>query len=188
MADSADYDHIGGAFCNASLAAGLLPGEGQQLTPRELAALWRIFQAIGQVWENLHPTALDSTNLKSSWLDFIEAKTKSAPSYIAEYSNAVLCVDEVIQEYGEEEAFRRLFLDNGIPKGAPTTRLAHAKKYVIDEFIHVNIVASGFKSFGAPDNNGKNYKGYLGGSRYNLRARVRHYEPESEEAQSEETQ
>ena len=55
-----------------------------------------------------------------------------------------------------------LFLENDIPEGPPETRLAHAKKFVIDEFIRVNVVASGFKSFAAPDNNGKNYKGYLG--------------------------
>ena len=60
------------------------------------------------------------------------------------------------------------------------TRLAHTKKFVVDEFIRVNIVASGFKSFGGPDNNGRNYKGYIGGSRYNLRARVRNYEPSEE--------
>ena len=179
---------IGGEFCKfgedpkEDVQPGLFYPGGQTLTPYEREALWRIFQAIGRVWENLHPTATDSSNLKSSWLDFLEAKIGSEPSYVAEYSNAVSCVDELIDLHGEEDAYRLLFLDNGIPDGPPTTRLAHAKKYVVDEFVRVNVVASGFKSFGAPDNNGKNYKGYLGGSRYNLRARVRHYEPESEEA------
>ena len=171
---------IGGEYCQFPLEPGLLPSEGQQLTPYERDALWRLFQAIGRVWENLHPAATDSANLKSSWLDFIEAKLGYDPSYVAEYSSAVLCVDELTEEHGEDEAYRLLFLDNGIPDGPPTTRLAHAKKYVVDEFIRVNVVASGFKSFGAPDNNGRNYKGYLGGSRYNLRARVRDYQPETE--------
>ena len=173
---------IGGEYCQSALQPGLLPREGPELTPYERNALWKIFQAIGRVWENLHPTALDSSNLKSSWLDFVEAKTDAEPSYVAEYSNAVLVVDELIDLHGDDEAYRLFFLHNGIPDGPPVTRLAHAKKYVVDEFIRVNVVASGFKSFGAPDNNGKNYKGYLGGSRYNIRARVRHYEPEAPEA------
>jgi hypothetical protein len=91
----------------------------------------------------------------------------------------VLCVDELIEEHGEDEAFRLLFLENDIPNGPLATRLAHAKKYVIDEFIRVNVVVSGFKSFGGPGNHGKNYRGYLGGSRYNIHARVREYDPKS---------
>ena len=204
------------AFCQAKLDPDLLPSKGRELTQYEREALWRIFQAIGSMWKNLHSSALDSANLKSSWLEFIEAKTHFEPSYVAEYSNAVLVVDELIETYCEGDrsgfstpkgsltggdwekfwkfsrpAFEKLFLDNGIPKNKPpTTRLAHAKRFVIDEFIRVNIVASGFRSF-RPDKDvdaaseqagfdggpGRNYKGYIGGSRYNLKARVRHYEP-----------
>lgn len=180
---------IGGPYCQSSLEPGLLSGAGQQLTPSERAELWKLFQAIGHVWENLLSSATDSANLKSSWLDFIEAKINFEPSYVAEYSNAVLCVNELIEEYGEShadddiEVYRMLFLESEIPEGPPTTRLAHAKKYVIDEFIRVNVVASGFKSFGRPDNHGKNYKGYLGGSRYNIRPKVRAYVPELGEAE-----
>jgi len=169
MGDSNDSNgHLGGKFCNAPLDPRLLTQPGQELTELERNKLWRIFQEIGLCWEDLFVKARDSANLKSSWLDFIEAKIHTEPTYAAEYSNAVSCVDELIEMYGESEAFRRLFLENGIPNGPPATRLAHAKKYVIDEFVRVNVIASGFKSFG-----GKNYKGYLGGSRYNIRARVR---------------
>ena len=118
---------IGGEYCKFgsspedNLQPGLLPSMGQKLTPYERASLWKIFQAIGLVWEDLHPTAKDSSNLKSAWLDFIQAKTDSEPSYVGEYSNAVLCVDELIEEHGEKEAFRLLFLENGIPPGPPTT-------------------------------------------------------------------
>lgn len=161
-------DLIGGEFCKAALDPRLLEQAGQQLTKDERDKLWRIFQEIGLCWNDLFYLATDSMNLKSSWLEFIEAKTTSQPTYVAEYSNAVSVVDELIEIYGEKDAFEKLFLSNGIPNGPPMTRLAHAKKYVVDEFIGVNIVASGFKSFG-----GKNYRGYIGGSRYNLQARVR---------------
>jgi hypothetical protein len=160
---------IGGEVCKAPLNAGLIAGEGHVLTDYERRALWRIFMEIGRCWDNV---LNDSDNLKSSWLEFIEAKTGSQPSYAAEYSNAVVVVDELIAQYGEKEAFTRLFLRNGIPSGPPLTRLAHAKKYVVDEFIRVNIVAGGFRSFG-----GKNYNGYLGGSRYNELSAVRDYQP-----------
>ncbi|YCM44578.1 hypothetical protein V2O64_00905 [Verrucomicrobiaceae bacterium 227] len=178
---SGESKHIGGLLCQDALEAGLMSGSDQKLTPYEEDALWAIFQEIGRCWRNLYVKATDSANLKSSWLDFVLAKTDSEPNYVAEYSNAVVCVDELIEMYGRKEAFRLLFLENGIPKEPPVTRLAHVKKYVIDEFIRVNIVASGFKSFGAPENRGLNYKGYLGGSRYNLHPKVRQYrEPATE--------
>ena len=170
---------IGGEFCKARVEPGLFNPAGQTLTPFEREGLWRIFQAIGRVWDDLHPAATDSANLKSSWLDFLEAKLNCEPRYVAEYSNAVQCVEELIELHGEEKAFTLLFLDSDIPEGLPLTRLAHAKKFVVNEFIRVNVVASGFKSFGRPDHHGKNYKGYLGGSRYNLLARVKSYEPDS---------
>ena len=167
---------IGGDFCHATLDPRLIPQEQQEPTQYERDQLWRLFQEIGLCWNDLYYKSKDSSNLKSSWLEFIEAKTTQEPTYIGEYSNAVEVVDELVEIYGEDTAYTLLFLKNGIPDGPPTTRLAHAKKYVIDEFIHVNIVASGFKNFG-----GRNYKGYIGGSRYNLRGVVRDYK-EAEES------
>ena len=167
---------IGGKLCNTQVNPSLFNSSGQSLTPYEMVRLWNIFQAIGITWGDLHPNKQDSSNLKSSWLDFLQSKTNSDPSYVAEYSNAVCCIDELVEMYGNDDAFQKLFFDNNIPDTLTMTKLAHAKKYVIDEFIRVNVVASGFKSFGGPDNHGKNYKGYLGGSRYNLRARVKSFE------------
>ena len=166
---------IGGDFCHAPIGPQLIPQEQQELTKYERDQLWKLFQKIGYCWNNLYYKNADSSNLRSSWLEFIDAKTNSEPTYIGEYSNAVSVVGELVEIYGEDTAYTLLFLSNGIPLDEPpATRIAHAKKYVVDEFIRVNMVASGFKSFG-----GKNYKGYIGGSRYNLRARVRHYEPDS---------
>ena len=155
---------IGGAFCQDPVDATLLVGEGQQVTASELELLWKLFIEVGQAWDDVR----SENNLRSSWLEFIEAKTTASPSYAGEYSNAAAVVKELERVHGEANAYTLLFFRNGIPPGPPTTRLAHAKKFVVDEFIRVNIVASGFKSFG-----GKNYNGYIAGSRYNRFPKVR---------------
>jgi hypothetical protein len=131
-----------------------------------MAVLWRLFQEIGRTW-NCSKTA--SINISSDWREFIQAKTSIAPSYTGEYSNAVSCVSELILTYGEEEAFRKLFIDHGIDgKAPPLTRLAHLKVYVVNEFIRVQVAKEGFKSW-----QGSNYKGFLGGSRFNRKPRAR---------------
>lgn len=158
--------------CFSTLEPGLLVGEGQTLTKYERDALWRLFVYIGRCWKNV---SKDSMGLKSSWLEFIAAKTETSPSYTAEYSNAVLVIDELIAHYGEADAFYRLFFQNGIPSGPPLTKLAHTKAYVVDEFIRVQIVASGFRGYGGRKNRGKNYNGFVRGSRYNWTERTRSF-------------
>jgi hypothetical protein len=166
--------------CFSTLDSGLLVGEGQTLTKYERDALWRLFVYIGRCWKNV---SKDSIGLKSSWLEFITAKTEIAPSYTAEYSNAVLVIDELIAHYGEADAFDRLFFQNGIPSPAPPPRtaLAHAKQYVVDEFIRVQIVASGFRGYGGGQK-GKNYNGFVRGSRYNWTERTRSFKPPKKES------
>ena len=73
---------IGGEVCKQRLASQLLPAEPRRLTRAEIDGLWRIFVAIGRVWSN---TVHDSAGLKSSWLEFLTAKTMIQPSYVAEY-------------------------------------------------------------------------------------------------------
>lgn len=160
---------IGGPVCQEVVGPAMIQGDRQALTQAHRDTLWRLFEHIGIVWGNL---AYGSSNLKSSWLEMLEAKAGVAPSYSAEYINATYVVAELVSLYGEEEAFRRLFLANGIAPGPPLTRLAHAKQYVVNEFITAQVMMSGFKHFG-----GKNYHGYVKGSRYNRLPLVREYKP-----------
>jgi hypothetical protein len=152
---------IGGEVCSQPLAWQLLSTEPRALTRAEIDGLCRIFVAIGQTWNN---TVHDSAGLKSSWLEFVAEKTLVRPSYVAEYVNALEAVEELIALYGEPSAFQKLFLDNGIPPNSLhlrldsgilppyslDTRLAHAKYFVVDEFIRVQVVAGGFKNFIRP--------------------------------------
>ena len=187
---------IGGEVCKQRLATQLLPAEPRRLTRTEIDGLWRIFVAIGRVWKN---TVHDSAGLKSSWLEFLTARTTSRPSYVAEYVNALEVVAELISIYGDSEAFENLLLDNHRPvddRGTPLdkplakdgagikldTRLAHAKHFVVDEFIRVQIVAGGFRNFIRPlepeirPENNVNYNGYISGSRFNRIKPVRPFE------------
>lgn len=167
-----------GEICNEVIPAGLIPSENQILTVAQKDFLWQLFVQIGQVWENV---AYESSNLKSSWLEMIEAKTTVSPSYVGEYINATYVLQELIRLNTAEEAYRRLFLVYKQPLGPPTTRLAHAKTYVVNEFISMQVMASGFKHFG-----GKNYHGYVKGSRYSRQDLVRVYKPVPQEVKNNE--
>ena len=166
---------IGGTICHDQVLATRIDHEDKLLSIQERDELWKIFVEIGRCWQNLPD---DSASVKSSWLEFIQAKTENEPSYAGEYANAIAVVQELVGMYRREDAFKRLFLENGIPDGPPMTRLAHAKRYVVDEFIRVQVVAGGFKGF--VESGSLNYKGYVGGSRYNRTPRVRDYEPAAE--------
>lgn len=106
------------------------------------------------------------------------------PSYVAEYVNAIAVVDELIATHGEDEAFNKLFFDNGLAEHSLDTRLAHAKYFVVDEFIRVQVTAGGFKKFIRPDDEQRdgirpdnivNYRGFIAGSRFNRILPVRPY-------------
>lgn len=170
---------IGGPVCNDVVEPGLLPGDGQELSHRTREFLWRIFVEIGNCWKNVR---WESSNLKSSWLDLVKAKSECPPSYNGEYVNAMYVVQELLDMYGEPYAFYKLFFESGIPSGPPTTRLAHAKRYVVDEFIRMQVLASGFKHFGGTNSN---YKGYVKGSRYSLMPEVREFIESAEESEAE---
>ena len=172
---------IGGEVCKQRLGAQLLAAEPRELTLTEIDGLWRIFVAIGTVWKN---TVHASAGLKSSWLEFLAEKARIQPSYVAEYTNALMVVDELIGIYkNNAEAFEKLFLHHGIPVNSLDTRLAHTKHFVVDEFIRVQIVAGGFKDFIRPEQttgirpeNVVNYNGFIAGSRFSRIKPVRTYE------------
>ena len=140
----------------------------------------------------------ESKNLKSAWLEMIKVKTEQQPSYSAEYNNAILIIEELIQLYGEQSAYQQLFFSYKIPHSQPekdtekpqpilTTLLAHAKYYVVDEFIRMQVLSGGFKHFGGQSNEsgevikvkGVNYKGFVKGSRYRNENLVRTFDPKT---------
>ncbi len=162
---------ITGNICNEVIKqGGLIQSENQLLTSSQKDLLWELFEHIGVVWQNLE---YGSSNLKSSWLEMIAAKSNVAPSYTGEYINACYVLHELLDLNGNDsDTYRKLFLTYKPSAGPPSTRLEHMKTYVINEFIYMQVMASGFKHFG-----GKNYHGYVKGSRYSRQDLVRTYKP-----------
>lgn len=143
----------------------------QVLTKTEQEILWKLFVAISEEWQ-----IGNVLSFRSGWLEFIQVKMSSPPDFTAEYSNAASVVEELLHVYGDPAGYRMLLIDHGIPTGAPQTRLAHAKRFVVDEFIRVQILLGGFKSFVDPaDHEEVNYRGYMGGSRYQRLRPVRRF-------------
>jgi hypothetical protein len=164
-------------IANSRADANFLDHEDSFLPGVVRERLWEIFVEIGRAWKNVPG---DSAGLRSSWLEFIEAKTTRSPSYIGEYVNAVSVVQELVEVLGREAAFAGLFFNSGIAAGPPVTRLAHVKRYVVDEFIIVQITASGFRGFADSIYDTRrplNYTGFIRGSRYNERPSARLYTP-----------
>jgi hypothetical protein len=178
MTDST-HQPIGGSTCRLPLGPSLLQSDPRQPTTAEVDGLWQAFVAIGDAWQN---TVHESAGLRSSWLDFVVEKCTTRPSYIGEYVAALEVFDELVEMYGEVEAFPKMFFESGVDSSTPPlTRLAHAKQFVIDEFIRVQIVIGGFKDFITPDppemrpDNIVNHRAFIAGSRYNRVKPVRVY-------------
>ncbi|MGD9644713.1 MAG: hypothetical protein AB7U73_03310 [Pirellulales bacterium] len=145
-----------GAPTADELPERLLPARPGRLTPAELRPLWELFAAIGDAWSD---GSLPPERQRSHWLEFIEVRTLTEPSYVAEYRSALLALEELRQQHGSG-MWQELFF--GETRTAPlTTRRGHLRRYVVEEFIRVWLTSGGFKEFGAG-----NYNSFVSGSRY----------------------
>lgn len=172
-------------YRDEDVGLGQLPAEPRELAAAEMEQLWELFHAIGEYWKN---TTDNSAGQRSSWTEFVMLRATKRPSYVTEYENALKVIDELRAEFGDD-AFRTLFQHKLREKDKPLTRMDHAKKFVVDEFIRMQIVAGGFRGFGS-DADGKNraklrplnYNGFVRGSRYNRLVQVRAYPPKASDS------
>ena len=127
----------------------------RELTPSEIESLWILFEAIQDVWSlnKIAPT------LKTKWLDLLVARGKAQPSYRAEFINAAAVAEEIRTSLDWQDLlfFQTIVTDGGNVQ----TRLQHAKFFVVNDFLRCFILSGGFESFG-----GRNYPGFMGGSRF----------------------
>jgi hypothetical protein len=121
-------------------------------------SMWKLFQAIGKFWSNEeHPE-----NMKSSLLVFMQNRILLNCEYNKQYINAKEVIDELIDKNKGDEnlAYAFLFTNPGANIAPPTTKLAHTRQKVSNEFISLQLALGGFKVFGGA----KNYLGYFGGA------------------------
>jgi hypothetical protein len=147
------------------------PGE----LPRALeVGLWKMLEEVGSRWQFKGKSA----GTRSSWLEFVSVRCETKPSYLGEYWNALKVIESLEAVPGIRDAVGELF-NHTVPEklADDSTRLDHAKRFVVDEFITVRIVAGGFREFGGR-NRPYNYNGFIRGTRYNRVMRVRAYQPE----------
>ena len=179
-------------FALEQIGLAMLDGPARPLSAAETEGLWSIFSAINRTWalfhtrDAAHPVA-DASNLRSTWLECVRLRAEPPaydaflafpeppPSYAADYENAVAVLASLTEAGGADAAFAALLLANCADPTRrtdrwvdPATRLGHAKRFVVDEFMTVMIVASGFKEFG-----GRNYNGFVGGSRFDRATAIR---------------
>ncbi len=137
-------------------------------------ALWRLLEEVGNRWEFSSP----SSGTRSSWTEFVALRCEKPPSYLGEYQNALQVVSSLAAMPELADPVGLLFNHQSPKKlNDHSTRLDHAKKYVIDEFITVRIVAGGFREFGGKKR-AYNYNGFVRGTRYNRVMRIRAYQPD----------
>lgn len=132
------------------LSANLPPISDEVFT-----SMWEIFIHIGKFWQNMD----DPEPLKSQLYSFMVNRINLRPIYNDYYKIAKIVMDELITEYGNDEAYEFLFTDSSAMESPPETPLALTRQKVANEFMAWQLALGGFKSWGA-----KNYCGYIGGA------------------------
>lgn len=147
-------------FWNEPLQPPMLTSPLAPLTEKQIASLWNIFRAIPVHWQ----IEFDVVLIRSRWLDMLEARCSGAPNFLPEYSNAAQVHDALIGKLGEAAAIARIFGATTITdSNQALTRIAHAKFYVVNDFIRCFIASGGFRAF-VPK--ARNHAGFMGGSRF----------------------
>lgn len=128
--------------------------------------LWKLFREIHEAWGS---EACRSEDMASQWQEFIQLKVSESTSYLEHYRLACELLSELRQTHGDR-LYQYIFFDGELHRH-PDARLVAFKRYVVDEFIRVYVSLGGFRSFG-----GKNYTGFVSGSRYRSQRPYRSYE------------
>lgn len=142
------------------LPSTMLPAPDQPLSNSEVDSLWSMFSAIKDHWT----LEIDTELMRSRWLDMLEARGSGTPDYRGEYVLAVAVWTELVDKLKKPGAIQKLYGDTVVEsEEQATTRLAHAKFYVANDFIRCFVAKGGFRAF---VDDARNYTGYMGGSRF----------------------
>ncbi|WP_404309144.1 hypothetical protein [Neorhodopirellula lusitana] len=136
------------------------------LNEKAITELWSLFEAIHATWGS---EACRVKDMASRWREFIELKVSKSPSYLQRYILACDQLAELRTSHGDG-LYEYLLVDGELHRQSDPGLVA-LKRYVIDEFIRVYVSSGGFRSFG-----GKNYTGFVSGSRFRSQRPYRTYE------------
>lgn len=126
----------------------------------EFDELWRLFVAIHETWGEAQSRIED---MASGFREFVGVKSQNPHSYLDEYRSACVTLKQLREIHGET-FYAYVLLDPAViadvhaNTGSPVSRL---RTFVVEEFIRVYVASGGFRSYG-----GKNYGGFVSGSRY----------------------
>jgi hypothetical protein len=145
----------------------LIATASEPLSEDQVKTLWALFTGIDTHWRLGLPVNL----LRSRWLDMLEARRAEAPDYTGEYANAASVFAALVQSSGLDAAIAKFYGDTKLKSAdEAVTRLGHAKFYVGNDFIRCFMACGGFRGF---VKQGRNYAGFMGGSRFREWAPVR---------------
>lgn len=145
------------------VGASMLEAQDRLLTAEAADVLWLLVERIECAWF----TERRANSIKPQWLDYLQASVEAPPSLLGEYENAVAVFKELMSSM-PERVDELLLFHSAPPLTATSTRLDHAKRFVVDRFIRCYVMLVGFQEFG-----GRNYNGFMGGSRFADTAPVR---------------
>ncbi|CUI06338.1 hypothetical protein LXA47_14120 [Massilia sp. P8910] len=145
------------------VGAQLLDVSHRLLTADEIDLLWSLVERIEQTWFLEHR----ANAIKPQWLDYLQTTVETSPSLLGEYLNAIAVYQELLAS-APEQLSPLLLMRAAPPLSETSSRLDHAKRFVVDRFIRCYVMLGGFQEFG-----GRNYNGYMGGSRFADSAPVR---------------
>ena len=147
-------------YWDEPLPPAMLADYDAPLSEQQVASLWALFAGIDAHWQL--GFAIDM--VRSRWLDMIEARRSETPDYTAEYINAATAFDALVTAVGKDQAVGKIYGETIVQKPEQAlTRLGHAKFFVGNDFIRCFIACGGFRAF-VPK--GRNYTGFMGGSRF----------------------
>lgn len=132
------------------LSVGLPP-----LDENVFASMWTLFGHIGKYWQNMD----DPSPYRSQLYSFMLNRINLRPIYRDYYLLAATVTRQLVEQYGEDQAYVFLFTDADAAKAPPETSLALTRQKVANEFMALQLSLGGFKAFGAV-----NYCGYIGGA------------------------
>lgn len=135
------------------------------LTDDELALLWDLFCAIPAHWGLTFNPQL----LRSRWNDMVTVRSAGPPDRRPAFIDAAAVFAAL--RTNRLDHCKLIFSDTVVKEKKPgMTRLEHAKLDVINDFLRCFVAMGGFRAF-VPE--GRNYTGFLGGSRFREWAPVR---------------